>query len=35
MVVRTNVTHISAVRTFAERLTSAHVALVGSVVNEF
>ncbi|WP_413459976.1 chain length determinant protein tyrosine kinase EpsG [Herbaspirillum huttiense] len=35
VVVRTNVSHISAVRTLAENLTSSQVAVVGSVVNEF
>jgi len=35
VVVRTNVTHISAVRTLTDNLASSHVAVVGSVVNEF
>jgi receptor protein-tyrosine kinase len=35
VVVRTHVTHISAVRALTDKLTSAHVAVVGSVVNEF
>ncbi|WP_406851209.1 chain length determinant protein tyrosine kinase EpsG [Herbaspirillum huttiense] len=35
VVVRTNMSHISAVRTLTDNLTSAHVAVVGSVVNEF
>ena len=35
VVVRTNMTHISAVRTRTEKLTSAHVVVVGSGINEF
>ncbi|MBP0596907.1 chain length determinant protein tyrosine kinase EpsG [Herbaspirillum sp. LeCh32-8] len=35
MVVRKNVSHITSVRTLADTLASAHVRVVGSVLNEF